>query len=88
MLKQFSAMCKSYQGIIQKEKVHIDCEKGAQISILANKIETQWWPNNTIKGSKKTIHYINFLFSQYYIHILLLFNQNTEIAFNGTFSFT
>ena len=86
MLKQFSAMCKSYQGIIQK--VHIDCEKGAQISILANKIETQWWPNNTIKGSKKTIHYINFLFSQYYIHIMLLFNQNTEIAFNGTFSFT
>ena len=29
------------QGLIQKEKVHIDCEKGAQISILANKIATQ-----------------------------------------------
>ena len=28
------------QGLIQKEKVHIDCEKGAQISILANKIVT------------------------------------------------
>ena len=88
MLKQFSAMCKSYQGIIQKEKVHIDFEKGAQISILANKIETEWWPNITIKGSKKTIHYIYFLFSQYYIRIMLLFNQNTEIAFNGTFSLT
>ena len=26
--------------LIQKEKVHIDCEKGAQINILANKILT------------------------------------------------
>ena len=26
------------QGLIQKEKVHIDCEKVAQISVLANKI--------------------------------------------------
>ena len=26
------------QGLIQKEKAHIDCEKGAQINILANKI--------------------------------------------------
>ena len=31
----------SYQGLIQKEKVRIDSEKGAQISILANKIATQ-----------------------------------------------
>ena len=29
------------QGLIQKEKVYIDCEKGAQISILANKIASQ-----------------------------------------------
>ena len=30
------------QGLIQKEKVHIDdCEKGAQISIFTNKIATQ-----------------------------------------------
>ena len=29
------------QGLIQKEKVHINCEKGAQINILANKIATQ-----------------------------------------------
>ena len=28
------------QGLIQKEKVHIDSEKGAQISILANKVAT------------------------------------------------
>ena len=30
-----------HQGLIQKEKVHIDCEKGAQINILANKIATK-----------------------------------------------
>ena len=29
------------QGLIQKEKVNIDCKKGAQISILANKTATQ-----------------------------------------------
>ena len=29
------------QGLIQKGKVHINCEKGAQISILTNKIATQ-----------------------------------------------
>ena len=29
------------QGLIRKEKVHVDCEKGAQISILDNKIATQ-----------------------------------------------
>ena len=28
------------QGLIQKEKVHIDYEKGTQISILGNKIAT------------------------------------------------
>ena len=29
------------QRLIQEEKVHIDCEKDCQISILANKIATQ-----------------------------------------------
>ena len=28
------------QGLIQKEKVHIDCKKGAEIKILANNIVT------------------------------------------------
>ena len=32
---------KLYQGLIQKEKVHIDFEKGAQVNILANKMATQ-----------------------------------------------
>ena len=48
------------QGLIQEEKVHIDCKKGAQISILANKMTTQWWPNIIIRESKQTIHYIYF----------------------------
>ena len=29
------------QGLMEKEKVHINCEKGAQTSILANKIATK-----------------------------------------------
>ena len=29
------------QGLIQKEKVPIDCKKGAEISILVKKIATQ-----------------------------------------------
>ena len=29
-----------YQGLIQKENVHIDLEKGVQINILANKTVT------------------------------------------------
>ena len=28
------------QGLVQKDKVHIDSEAGAQISSLANKMET------------------------------------------------
>ena len=46
------------QGLIQKEKVHIDCEKVAQISILANKIASKWWPNITIKEFKLFITFI------------------------------
>ena len=52
---------------MQKEKVHIDCEKGAQISILANKIATRWWPNFIIKEPKQTIHYICISFSRYHL---------------------
>ena len=63
-----------YQGLIEKEKVHIDCEKGAQISILANKIATQWW-SIIIKESKQTIHYMCCSFSCYYVHIMLLMWQ-------------
>ena len=57
-------------GLIQKEKVHIICEKGAQISILANKIVTQWWPNFIIKESNQTIHWFFFIFSLLCLHYI------------------
>ena len=60
------------QGLIQKEKAHINFEKGVLITILLNKIATQWWSNIIIKESEQTPHYIYFLFSRYYIHIMLL----------------
>ena len=72
-----------YQGLMQKEKMRIDCEKGAQISILANKIATRWWPNFIIKEPKQisSLSYFSLLsFSRYY--------QKTGITFNGSFSFT
>ena len=59
---------------MQEEKVDIDCAKGTQVSIsmLANKITTQWCPNIISKESKKTIHYTYFLFFRHYVHIMLL----------------
>ena len=40
----------------------MNCEKGAQISILANKIATQWWPNIIMKESKQTSLHLFFIF--------------------------
>ena len=48
---------KQNQVLIQQEKVHIDCEKGAQISILANKTATHTRPNIIIKEFKQIIHF-------------------------------
>ena len=48
---------------MQKEKVHVDCKKVAQINILASKIVTWRCPNIIMKESKKTRHYIYFIFS-------------------------
>ena len=64
--------------LIQKEKVHIDCQKRAQISILTYKIATQWWSNINIKESKQAIHYI-YLFSRYYGHMLLIWSKKLEM---------
>ena len=75
------------QRLIQKEKVHIDYEKDAQISILANKIATQWWPNITVKESNPTIHYI-FYFLVIMFTLCCWFDQKPGIAFNSNFSFT
>ena len=51
-LTRFSSTCRdtnsvplNFQRLIQKQKVHIDCKKGAQIVILANKITTKRWLN-------------------------------------------
>ena len=56
---------------MRKAKVDIDCEKVAQISILANK------DCNTSQESKQPIHCIYFLFSHYYVHIrLLIWSKN------------
>ena len=58
-----------HQELIQKEKVHIGCEKGAQVNILGNKIATQRCPTIIITESKQTI---NYTCSCYYVHITLL----------------
>ena len=59
-----------YQGLIQNEKVHINCEKGAQISILAKQDCKAMVTQHYHKESKQLLHYINFLFSCY-VHIML-----------------
>ena len=61
--KSSAATC---QGLIQKEKVHIE---DAQISILANKIAKHRRPNIIITESKQTAHKIYF----YFLGIMLLF---------------
>ena len=61
--KSSAATC---QGLIHKEKVHIE---DAQISILANKIAKQRRPNIIITESKQTAHKIYF----YFLGIMLLF---------------
>ena len=68
----FSRYQTKCQALIKKGKTHVNCEKGAQISILTNKIATQSWPNIIIKESKQTIHYIYTSFSHWYVHIMLL----------------
>ena len=63
-----------YQGLIQKEKVEIVCEnKGAWINVVAKASVTQGWSEVMIMKCKKLcIIYICFLFSCYYILIMLL----------------
>ena len=47
-------------GVNAERKSTRRCDKGAQISILANKIATLWWHNIVNKESKQTIHYFYF----------------------------
>ena len=57
---------------MQKEKVDIDGEKGAQISIVAKEIVTQGWSEIGIMKCKQVLLYICFWFSRYYVYIMLL----------------
>ena len=64
--RKINLWTRCFQGLIQKEKVHIDCEKGAKISIFNNKIATMM-TNIIIKESKRTN--ITFI---YYILLIIL----------------
>ena len=57
------------QGLIQKEKVEIDGEKGAQISIVAKEIVTQGWSEIVIMKYKQALLYICFF---YFLVIFIL----------------
>ena len=74
------------QGLIQKKSKHRLWES-AQVSNLANKIATQWWPNIIIKDSKLSITFI-FYFLVIMFTLCPWFDQKPGIAFNGGLSFT
>ena len=65
------------QRLIQKGKVDIDDEKGAQISIVAKRIVTQGWSKIMILKFKQAAHYICFLFPSFYVYIMLLIWQGS-----------
>ena len=77
----------SYQGLIQKEKVDINCEKGAQIRVVAKNIVTQGWSNIMVMKHKEAIHYICFSLSCHYVYIMLLVWSRNWIMFTGYFYF-
>ena len=64
------------EGLMQKLEAYIDCEEGAQINILANKIVTWWCPKVITNESKQTIHYIYFIFSRYVPIKLQIWSKN------------
>lgn len=77
------------QGLIQKEKAHINFEKGVLITILLNKIATQWWSNIIIKESNQMVHYIYFfIFLLFCSHYVADWIKKTGIVFNDSFSCT
>ena len=49
-----------------EKKVDIGGEKGAQMSVVARKIVTQWWSKIMIMKYKQALHDICFLFSRYF----------------------
>ena len=59
------------QWLIQKKKGDISGEKGAQISVVAKKIVTQWWSKIMIMKYKQAIHDICFTwFSWYFLYYI------------------
>ena len=74
------------QGLIQKEKVDIDGEKGAPISAVAKKVAPQGWSKITIMKYKQAIHDICFLFSWHFVDMLLIWSKNW-IMLTGFFYF-
>ena len=68
-------------GLIQKEKVDIDDEKGAQISIVAKHFVTQVWSEIMIMKYKQAIHYFRFLFSYYVYIMLLIWSRNWNYVY-------
>ena len=61
------------QGLKQKTKVDINGERGAQISIEAKKIATdRMTPKLRLWSLNKLYTIFIFLFSHYYVHIILL----------------
>ena len=77
----FPKLSNTSQVLIQKETVCIDCEKGAQISILANKIPTQWWSFLSLRSPNKLYMYYIYklLFSCYYNLLCCWFNKKLEL---------
>ena len=75
-----TAVC--IQGLIQKEKVSIDGEKGAQISVAAEKIVTQRWSEIIILN-----YNLVFLFSLLCLYYVTDLVKKLELSLLVTFSF-
>ena len=77
----FPKLSNTSQALMQKETVCIDCEKGDQISILANKIPTQWWSFLSLRSPNKLYMYYIYtlLFSCYYNLFCCWFNKKLEL---------
>ena len=75
-----TAVC--IQGLIQKEKVSIDGEKGAQISVAAKKIVTQRWSEIIILN-----YNLVFLFSLLCLYYVTDLVKKLELSLFVTFSF-
>ena len=59
-----------YSGV-NTEEGGIDSEKCAQIGIATEKFVTKGWPQIVIE-SRPAMHFVYFLFSHYYVHIMLV----------------